>query len=111
MNEEYPCPRCNEFHRRAQAAESEAKKVIRQHDMTRLWRTVAALKNRAERGHRLAEIWSDRYYDEVEKIRKSGLVSVKHPGSTYQTGYLNILVDRLIDRARHPFLSIFRRKS
>jgi len=92
--------RVQALHRRTQQAESEAIAVPRRfegalRDVTRRW------KNSWHAGRE----WKKRYKAEVEKIRNSGLVdttsscrvSTEKP---MQTGYLNILVDRLIERAR-----------
>ncbi len=93
------CGDCQKMHRRAQAAESAAAKVIRQNDHARLWRTVDHLRMRSNRHLDMAILRGKRYRAEVEKISASGLVDTVHPGSGLQTGYLCVLVDRLIERA------------
>ena len=55
------CPRCDDMHRRAQAAESKASKVVRQNDHARLWRTVAELKRQADHQSWRAAMWKDRW--------------------------------------------------
>ncbi len=93
------CSHCEKMHRRAQAAESAAAKVVRQNGHAQLWKTVAYLRHRSTR-HLEKAIWRGKLYRaEIEKIRASGLVDTLHPGSVHLTGHLDILVDRLIAAA------------
>ncbi len=55
------CGNCQAMHRRAQAAESAAAKVVRQHDPRRLWATVASLRWQSQAGWRRARHWRKQY--------------------------------------------------
>jgi hypothetical protein len=69
---EWGCSRCERMHRRAQAAESAAAKVVRQNDHERLWLTVASLKRYCENQRRLKRLWLQRYRD-AKALHDSGV--------------------------------------